>query len=298
MYKMETIKYINRKTGEEIIEQPPGQGFLNFMYGGNPLGKIALNLLMKRKLVSALGGWYMDTKKSAGRVQDFVAAQNINIDDFVVPSEGYATFNDFFYRQVKPQARPIGAHFVAPADGKLLVFDKIDQQKDFFIKGQNFNLETFLGDKALAKKYEGGSMAIVRLAPVDYHRFHFSVAGPVSETKDINGAYYSVSPLALRKSLEIFCANKRAYAIQKSEEYGDVLYCEVGATMVGSILQTYAPGQFAEKGAEKGYFAFGGSTTVVLLEPGRLAWDADLVKNTQNGVETAVYMGEQIGANL
>lgn len=292
---MSTISYIDRATGKTIEENPPGEGFLKFLYGANPLGKASLHILMKRKLVSSLGGWYLDTKHSAKRVEQFAANNNIDLSDYIVPEGGFKSFNDFFYRKVKPEARPIGEGLVSPADGKIVVFDSIEDHKSFFVKGSNFTLASFLQDDRLAEKYKGGGMVIVRLAPIDYHRFHFSASGIISPTKLINGHYYSVSPLALRQSLEIFCQNKRAYSVLSTSEYGDLLFCDVGATMVGSIIQTYKINSHVQKGAEKGYFAFGGSTTVLLTEKGKVQFSEDLIQNTKNGVETAIKMGETIG---
>jgi phosphatidylserine decarboxylase len=146
----------------------------------------------------------------------------------------------------------------------------------------------------LAKKYKDGAMAIVRLAPADYHRFHFPASGKVSASKAINGHYFSVSPLALQRSLKIFCENYREYCILESPTFGDILISDVGATMVGSIIQTYKANSEIEKGDEKGYFAFGGSTLVLLFEKGKADFDADLTSNTKKGFETTIRMGEQI----
>jgi len=76
---------------------------------------------------------------------------------------------------------------------------------------------------------------------------------------------------------------------------GDILLSPVGATMVGTIIETYTPNTPVEKGDEMGYFTFGGSTVVMLVDPQHFTIDADLLKNTKNGIETAVVMGEKIG---
>ena len=135
---------------------------------------------------------------------------------------------------------------------------------------------------------------IIRLAPVDYHRFHFPVSGNVSPNKKIEGDYYSVNPFALRKKAEIFWLNKREYTILSNPLFGDVIMAEVGATMVGSIVQTFK-GSSVNKGEEKGYFKFGGSTVVLLFEKSKIHIDEDLLINTAKGYETTVKMGERIG---
>ncbi len=138
-------------------------------------------------------------------------------------------------------------------------------------------------------------MLIIRLAPVDYHRFHFPANGIVSESKEIRGAYFSVSPHAVKQMMSIYWQNKRAYSTLKAEKVGDILLCEVGATMVGSIIQSYSPGTLVSKGQEKGLFKFGGSTVILLFEKDKISIDPDLLENTLKGLETTVTMGEHIG---
>ena len=134
------------------------------------------------------------------------------------------------------------------------------------VKGDKFSLEEFFRDKELAKKYEDGVFVIIKLAPVDYHRFHFPADGNISESKLIDGWYYSVSTHAVKQNFRIFCENKREYSILKTEKFGDIAMFEVGATMVGEITQTYKANSFVNKGDEKGYFYFGGSTCILVLK--------------------------------
>jgi phosphatidylserine decarboxylase len=289
------IFYINRKTGKQEQELVPGSKTMFFLYA-KPLGKLNLFLLFKRKFLSKFSGWLANTEWSGKKIDKFIGEHNMDMSQFVEPKEGFKTFNRFFYRHVKPEARPIDDNIVSPADGKVLAFNKISDTQEFFVKGSAFNLTTFLKDKELAKKYENGSIMIVRLAPADYHRYHFPLAGIPSESKKIKGFYYSVSPLALQKNMRIFCENKREYTILKNNNYGDVLICDVGATLTGSIIQTYKPNQPINKGDEKGHFAFGGSTLILLFEPNTMTFSEDLIENTKKGFETTVLMGEIIGA--
>lgn len=294
MSEKEEIKYIDRSTGELIREQIPGAGMLWFFYQ-TPLGRLPLNTLLRRKGISAIAGRYMDSKRSKKWIRGFVEKHKMDLSDYQKKEEEFQTFNDFFYRKLKSGARPIGDGLVSPADGKTIVFDKIDDQQHFFIKGIDFTLKSFLANDDLAEKYDGGAMVIVRLAPVDYHRFHFPANGKAGPNKAVKGYYYSVSPLALQQNLKIFCENKREYSILNSDAFGDVLICEVGATMVGSILQTYQENSKINKGDEKGYFAFGGSTVVLLFEKNKVKFSEDLLKHTREGMETQLKMGEQIG---
>lgn len=292
---MSDINYIDRKTGKEKTESVPAEGIMNWLYG-SAFGKAALNLLIKRKIVSAVGGWYMNSRSSRKRIKAFITNYKIDMSDYV-PSDAskFKHFNDFFYRKINPKKRPIGEDVVSPADGKTLAFQRISDTTKFFIKGSEFDLKRFLGTDERAKKYQGGSMLIIRLAPTDYHRYHFPAKGMASSTELIKGHLYSVSPIALRQSLEIFCQNKRSISTLSTESFGDILISEVGATMVGSILQTYEANREVASGSEKGYFAFGGSTVVLLFEKGNIQFSEDLIKNTENGMETQVLMGQTIG---
>ena len=292
---MAKIKFIERSTGQLIEEDVPGGRVLNFLYGKNPLGKLSLFVMFRRKYFTVLFGKYIDSARSKKGVIKFIEQFNIDMDDYQDEVSSFATFNEFFYRKIKPSARPIGQGIVSPADGRVLAFPKISDSRRFFIKGSSFNLNTFLGNKYLADKYKDGSMFIVRLAPVDYHRFHFPVEGIVTASTKIKGAYYSVSPVALRKNLEIFCENKREYCIVQTENQGEVLICDVGATLTAGIHQTYSANSKVEKGEEKGYFSFGGSTLVVLFEKGQMNFSDDLIKNTEESLETWLKMGETIG---
>ena len=294
MKTIDSIKYIDRESNKLYEEDVPGKGMLKWLYGSS-VGKASLNTLFRRKVVTSLGGWYMDRSWSRKRIPRFVDRYDIDLSHFVQPDgKGFRTFNDFFYRKVKPEKRPIGQAIVSPADGRVLAFQPLEGVNSFFIKGSEFSVETFLENRKLAEKYKGGSMVIVRLAPTDYHRFHFPADGEISETKSIKGRYYSVSPLALQKNLRIFCQNHRAHSTLATEKYGDILIAEVGATMVGSIVQSYAPNAKVEKGQEKGYFAFGGSTVILFFEAGKVVIDKDLIANTQQGHETKVNVGATI----
>ncbi len=134
------------------------------------------------------------------------------------------------------------------------------------------------------------------MAPHDYHRFHFPYPGIPEAAVPIKGVYYSVSPLAVIPNFaKVFCENKRAYVLLDTEDRGQILIAPVGAAMVGSIKYSYTPHQPVKKGQEMGFFAFGGSSILMLVENNKLKIDTDLLQNTANGMETALKMGERIG---
>ncbi|MRT92519.1 phosphatidylserine decarboxylase [Ancylomarina sp. 16SWW S1-10-2] len=295
---MGSIQYIERKSGSLINELVPSEGMLRWLYN-SPLGKATLHILVKRKMLSMLGGWYMSSRLSKKKIDKFIAQYQVDISDCkITDSKAFRNFNDFFFRKIQAEKRPMANGIVSPADGKALAFQSLADVSSFYVKGSEFTVKSFLKNDALVDKYADGSVLIIRLAPTDYHRFHFPATGRISKSKDIKGRYFSISPIAIKKSVEIFCQNYRAYSTLETKEYGDILMSEIGATMVGSIIQTYKVNSEVEKGEEKGYFAFGGSTLVLFFEKGKIQMAADLLKNTRKGYETSVFVGENIASKL
>ncbi len=298
-YKLavEPIRYFNRHTGILETEQVYGEGFLRWSYG-NPLGAISLNAFVKRPFFSAWYGRRMSTSESAARVMPFIQQYGLDPADFAEPPESYRSFNEFFYRKLKPAARPIDADessVVFPADGRHLGFEKASAIQGVFVKGQKFDLAALLGDTKLAARYADGALILSRLCPVDYHRFHFPVAGVPGETRMIEGPLFSVNPIALRQRLAYLWTNKRTITELTTEHFGTVLLLEIGATCVGTIRQSFTPGQPIQKGEEKGYFAFGGSSTLTLFEPGKIRLAQDLLENSARLVELYARVGSPLG---
>ena len=293
----EPIRYFHRTKRVVETEEIYGGDWLRWTYETGP-GRFALNALVKRTVVSRYYGWKMSQRGSAHRVLPFIVDYDLDVDEFAKKPYAFKTFNEFFYRALKPGARPIAPGdnvAVLPADGRHLAFQNVDGAEGFYAKGQRFDLKSFLGSEELGREFAGGSLLISRLCPVDYHRFHFSVAGTPGEARLINGWLYSVSPIALRQNLAYLWENKRMITLVESPVFGRVAVCEIGATMVGTIQQLYVPGRAVPKGEEKGLFKFGGSCVVTIFQPGRIKFDADLVKHSADGLEVYARMGESLG---
>ena len=292
---MESIRYFNRHSGKAETEQVYGEASLRWIYG-NPLGKLSLHALVKRHAFSRWYGARMSKPESAGRINPFIERYGLDPGEFADPSSSFRSFNEFFYRKLKPTARPIAeSSIVFPADGRHLGFPDISKIDSFFVKGQTFDLPALLGDAALAEKFAKGTLVLSRLCPVDYHRFHFPAAGIPSETKTIPGPLFSVSPIALAQKLAYLWTNERTLTRLETERFGTVLILEIGATCVGSINQTYTPCRPVEKGAEKGYFAFGGSSTITIFEPGKVKLAEDLLENSARQTELYARIGSAMG---
>ncbi len=292
------IEFYNRNTEVVENEEVYGEGFLRWAYG-NPLGRITVSVAIKRHWFSKWYGWRMDRQNSHKKIEDFIARYNVDTDEFLDPVESFKTFNQFFYRQLRAESRPIEPDPVVavfPADGRHLAIENVDDTNQFYIKGQSFNLAKFIGDCELANEFSGGSLLISRLCPVDYHRYHFPVCGVAEDIQMLEGSLRSVSPLALRRKLSILWENRRARTFVESQQFGKVLVMEVGATCVGGMHSTFKPG-LVQKGAEKGYFSFGGSCVTTIFNKGAVRFDEDLLENSAQGREVYAKMGQRCGSS-
>lgn len=293
---MDTIQFFNRYTGRVENEDIYGGHFLRWTYG-NPIGRLSLHTVVKRAAFSRWYGWRMDRPNSRQRVAPFIQKFGLNAAEFADAPESYQTFNEFFFRKLKPEARPINRDpdtAVFPADARHLGFQNISKIEGIFVKGAVFDLETLLQDKTHANRYREGAMILSRLCPVDYHRFHFPVSGRAGAPRIISGPLFSVNPIALRRNIRIFTENKRAISEIDSSEFGKVMMLEVGATCVGSFEYTFKPGSVI-KGDEKGYFKFGGSSTITIFEPNRIKLSDDLLQKSSEGMELYARIGDVMG---
>lgn len=249
---------------------------------------------MLRSLSIKQGKKY-DDPASAAEIAGFIAFHQLNMNEVLLPTEQFKSFNEFFYRALKPDARPCSAPedprvIVSPADCRSVVFNSIDSAQAIWVKGREFTLQRLLGDAYPqdAKRYVGGSLGIFRLAPQDYHRFHIPVDGVMDEPKTIEGEYYTVNPMAIRSSLDVYGENVRVIVPIDSVVHGRVMVICVGAMMVGSTVITRKAGEQVKRAEELGYFKFGGSTLLLLVEPGQMQYDDDLVDNSKSALETLV----------
>ena len=291
------IRYFNRYQQTVETERVYGEGWLRFAYE-NPAGRFFVWLVARQAFFSQWYGHKMRQSESALRILPFIATYNIDVDEFAKSAFDYKTFNEFFYRALKPEARPIAPGdnvAVFPADGRHLAFPDVDDAAGFYVKGFKFSLSDLLGDDTLAGKFAGGAMLISRLCPVDYHRFHFPVSGLPGESRLINGWLYSVSPVALRRQVRYLVENKRVITLVESPQFGTVAVVEVGATNVGSIQQSFVPGRPVQKGDEKGLFAFGGSCVITVFQRGKIRFDADVVTSGEQHLEIYAKMGDRLG---
>ncbi|HSX03929.1 MAG TPA: archaetidylserine decarboxylase [Rhabdochlamydiaceae bacterium] len=299
------IRYIDRITKKEEIEKVYGRFFIEFLYGSNLIFRFfayfLVRLICQIPFFSRLYGQIQKSSYSKKKIKPFIEEYHVDATEFLEPIESFGSFNDFFIRKLKASVRPMNEDLdtaVLPADARYLAFSNIHNSEGYLIKGKKFSIEKLIGDATVAHKYHFGSMVFARLCPVDYHRFHFPCNCTPSKPRLINGALFSVNPLALKKNIDIVTENKRMITELYTKNFGTVLYIEVGATYVGSIHQTYTPEQHYAKGEEKGYFEFGGSMLILIFPPFSIELDQDLLAATQRGIEVRGLLGQSLGRAL
>lgn len=293
------VFYRDRQTGRLVKEKIFAENTLRWFYE-NPFGFQIFNFLLNNQIANSIYGKIYDSASSRNKIQKFVSQYGIDLEEVELPLSDYLTFNAFFSRRLKAEARPFCSNpefFSSPSDGKVLVYPNLEEKNRIPVKGSLITLSSLLGSEAIAEPYQNGSALIIRLAPYDYHRFHFPDDGEASYPRNIKGKYHSVNPIALAKVPNLFCQNKRTITEFNSQNFGKISYVEIGALTVGSIIQTYTPGQ-VKKGQEKGYFQYGGSTLVLLFEPDAIAFDNDLIEDSKKNLEVHVLTGNCVGQKL
>lgn len=285
------INVVDRETGHEFEETVMGEKWIRWAYQDSSSNLIE-RTLFKCSLISRLMGWWYDSPFSKGKIDSAIQELSIDESEFLAPKSTFKNFNDFFTRHLKPEARPVDLNddvIVSPADGRVLVFPKLDEDIYVPVKGFPFSIKTLLPDSY--ERFIGGALAIVRLCPADYHRYHFPCDGQITQSQDINGDLHSVNPIALGSGPDVFGDNKRTITMIDTERFGQVCFIEVGAFGVGSIVNTKTSGA-VKKMDEKGYFKFGGSTVVLVFEKDTVTFSQDLITNSENRKETLVKVGQ------
>jgi len=287
---------MKQKTRDGLLtEKSDGQEkILNWLYG-TAFGRMLLKPLVA-PAVSKLAGWVLSGRASCLLIGPFVRRHGIDPEQFLPVK--YRSYNEFFSRQIRPELRPVDPspeHLISPCDSKLTVLP-VTQDGRFSIKHTEYTVSSLLRNEALAAAYEGGSILIFRLTVDDYHRYCYVCDGEKEENVFIPGVLHTVNPIA-NDVFPIYKENSREYSILHSGELGDVVMMEVGALLVGKIVNHHGAAP-VRRGQEKGYFRFGGSTVILLLKAGAAAMDADILENSRAGIETVVRYGEKIGTVL
>ena len=275
-----------------VVEKYDGQEKLLSLLYGSAAGRVLLKPLTA-PVVSRLGGWFLSTGVSRVLIKPFIRSNGIDMTQFEPVS--YRSYNEFFSRKIRPEARPVDMdpkHLISPCDSKLTALP-IGEDTVFTLKHTAYTVSSLLKNDTLAKRYAGGYALIFRLTVDDYHRYCYVAEGEKSENTRIPGVLHTVNPIA-NDHFPIYKENSREYSILRTARFGDILMMEVGALLVGRIVNHHEAAEVT-RGQEKGYFQFGGSTVVLLTEPGAVIIDEDILHNSREGMETIVRYGEKIG---
>lgn len=288
----------DRDTGIILEEKISGHVKLGMRIIYNGKGKESRKFKALLKSLSIRQGKKFDDPASTRQIESFIKFHSLNMSECEEVS--YKTFNEFFYRRLKAGSRnPEGESskiFVSPADSRCTVFSTIHQSKEVWIKSSRFTLGRLTGNyKPDIFNDRSCSISVFRLAPQDYHRFHCPCNAIIGKPIHIDGEYYTVNPMAIRSSLDVFGENVRMIIPLESPEFGTLLCIPIGAMMVGSIILTRKEGDYVKRGEELGYFKFGGSTIVIVIPSKCIEFDTDLSKNSVDGIETLVKVGMSVG---
>ncbi|MDP6779761.1 MAG: archaetidylserine decarboxylase [Candidatus Latescibacteria bacterium] len=292
----QTIEYRDRENGRIVQEPLLHDGAQRWIYR-HAIVHWVLDRLVNNAAFCAYYGRSRSSFRSREGIADFVAEHGIDTDEFERPVDSYESFNAFFTRRLKPGARSFERDadvFCAPADGKVLVHPDLSAEPRIFVKGVQLSIASLLDSEDAARPFSEGSALVVRLAPYDYHRFHFPDSGRAGQARTVAGRYHVVNPIGLGRVPDAFLRNKRSITEIDSGGFGAIAYVEVGGFTVGSIVQTYEPGP-VERGQEKGYFQYGGSTLVLLFQRGAVRFDDDLLRDSADGLEVHVKAATRLG---
>lgn len=247
---------------------------------------------------------WKNTKDSKKDIISFIKQYNINwkeskkcknINTIEKCASKFNTKNDFFQRErtgIKIQSQRDTRSIVSPADCRLVMYNHISSSTKYWIKGKEFTLDKLLGNNNI---YNFKKIAICRLAPDDYHRFHFPIHCIYMGFYRIKGQYYSVDPRIVNSSIDVLGENKREVHMLYNPVIGNVCCVIIGATCTGSIeMEKLKEGEIYKKGELFGKFGFGGSTIVMLFEKHVTLCD-NIIKNSKKHVETYIRVGTFLG---
>ena len=291
MIKNKYAIYKRSKHNEGVSTQ---DRVLRLLYG-NRAGRMVLGWLIRPE-VSKLVGRFMDTGLSRIMINPFIKKNDIDLS--LCQRNEFESYNDFFKRKLVPGARTIDTTdegFVSPCDSRLTVYDIEDTERQTFnIKDSEYTVASLLRDKKLARHYRGGKLWLFRLCVDDYHRYIYNVSGKQSDVRRIEGVYHTVNPIA-SEYYDIYKENTREYCLIRTENAGTVVDMEVGALLVGRIVNRYVDSTDVRRGEEKGYFEFGGSTIILLTQKDKVTPLGRIVENSRKDIETRDRQGELVG---
>ena len=279
--------YYNRITKQYEEEIEYQKKSLSFLYN-TIIGRCVLKIITK-PWFSNWRAKYQNSPKSKKDILPFIEKYNVKENQEYAKTH-YKCFNDFFTRQHTLIVKDDNANILpSPAEAKLSYFP-ITKDLKLHIKNSSYDIADIVGNQQLAEEFAGGTCFVFRLSVDDYHRYHFIDSGELLYHKKIEGVLHTVRPIS--QKYKVFAHNSREISILDTKNFGFVAQIEVGALTVGKI-KNHDKKDFV-KYDEKGYFEFGGSTIVVLMNE-NIKIDDDIIEANSKGYETKVCVGERIG---
>lgn len=255
-------------------------------------GRMLLKPLVQ-PFMSRLAGKFLSTRLSCILIPPFIRTNHIDMSDF--EKKEYSSYNDFFTRKIRPGARKLSGDentLACPCDCYASAYE-ITENRTFDVKHTEYTVRSLLKSQKLASRFEGGYALILRLTVCDYHRYAYAVSGKQSKLFQIPGTLHTVNPVA-GDYYPIYKENAREYTVIRSPQFGEVVQMEVGALMVGKIVN-HKQCCDVIRGEEKGYFEFGGSTVILLLKKDAVTLRPGLLEHTRSGYETQLRLGDPLG---
>lgn len=281
------------REGNVIKKDIVSEESLRFMYT-NPVGRMVLSV-MGSKTMAVAQQLFLDSPLSTLIIDPFVKKNKISLKDYV--PRKYVSFNDFFTREIRLDRRKFECgkdNLISPSDGRITAY-KINHNSKFRIKNSVYTVASLLRDSSLADYYKDGYFVLIRLCVDNYHHYAYSVSGLKSRERRVEGFLHSVNPVVYDYT-KVYKENTRCYSVIKTEDGQRIVQMEVGAMGVGKICNREVNEGEVVQGHKKGRFEFGGSSIILLLPKGSYVPDKDIIKNTAEGYETEVKIGEKIGS--
>lgn len=278
-----------------VVEEDSFQNNLLEKIYGSASGRALLRPLVTPPVSIAVGK-LLDSGISAAAVKPFIWMNHLDMGDY--EEQKYTSYNEFFKRKIREGARSIDMkpkHFISPCDCRASVYP-VDRKTGFSVKHTRYTVEELLKNPSLGKRFQGGYVWVLRLCVQDYHRYIYPDNARESRRVKIPGILHTVNPAA-NDAYPIYKENSREFSLLKTENFSTVLMMEVGALMVGKI-ENRPRKPYVFRGEEKGNFAFGGSTIVLITQKNTVKPDEDILKNSGEGIETRVLMGEKMGESF
>lgn len=279
---------------KELLElKQYSQRSLKFLYKTIP-GRASLKVVT-RPTVAKLYGKYNNSKFSKRKIKKFILKHSIDMTEY--SNKNFNSFNDFFAREIKDGKREFSTNsmdFFSCADSKLSIY-KISPELTLNIKNSTYDISELIQDKEIAKEFQNGLCIIYRLCVNDYHRYLFIDDGKIISNKKIKGVLHTVCPISFEK-YKVFTQNAREVSVLETKHFGKIINIEVGALLVGKI-KNHKLTKF-KRGQEKGYFEFGGSTIIHLIQKDTVKIDDEILKYTNQNIEVQVKQGTTIGKRI